>query len=517
MKIATNEEMKSIDQRAIEEFGIPAIILMENAAHAVVEEICLKFDKNSYVTVVSGKGNNGGDGFAIARQLFNKGYTVKVYLVGDRGDFSEDAHVNFNILEAIGVEVEKIIDHRNTNELKYSVIKSDLVVDALFGTGLNSGIFGIANEVIRIINENKNYVISVDIPSGVIGNDGNLAGTAVRADETIIISTPKYGNILHPGTEYNGKIIIKSIGIPVEAKNSPEIKANLVTRDLVKTMIPKRNSNSHKGEYGKMCLVAGSYGMTGAAILTAKAALRSGLGLLKLIIPDSLNHIITSSVPEAITVPLSEMRKGIIGINHISKIIEESENSSVITIGPGCGNTAELSEVIRRVLEEVEIPIVIDADGLNALSKDVRWLLTRKSSKVVLTPHVGEMSRLTGLEIEEIKKNKIEIAREYAEKWNVILVLKDSRTIIAKPDGEIYINYNGNSGMATAGSGDVLTGIISSFISQGLEIEDAAIAGVFIHCDAGDMAARDKGEHGLLAGDIVDGLTYTLKDIVGVM
>lgn len=515
MKIASNEEMKSIDRRAIEEFGIPAIILMENAAYGVVEEICKDFAPGSYITIVSGKGNNGGDGFAVARQLHNKGYGVKVFYTGDRGEFTEDALTNYDILKAIGVEVEEISDHSNTKELQYSIIKSDLVVDALFGTGLNDEIFGIANEVIRIINEYKNYVVSVDIPSGVIGNDGNIAGNAVMADKTIVISTPKYGNILHPGTVYNGEIIFKNIGIPEVAKMDENIKANLITASLVKNLIPRRNSNSHKGVYGKMCLVAGSYGMTGAAILTAKAALRSGLGLLKLIIPESLNHIITSSVPEAITVPLSEMRKGIIGINHISSIISESETASVITIGPGCGNTAELSEVIRRVLEEVDIPIVIDADGLNALSKDVKWLESRKSENVVLTPHIGEMSRLTGLEIEEIKSNKISVAREYAEKWNVILVLKDSRTIVAKPNGEIFINYNGNSGMATAGSGDVLTGIISSFIAQGLSIEEAAIAGVYVHGDAGDKAAKDKGEHGLLSGDIVDGLTYTLKDIVG--
>lgn len=250
--------------------------------------------------------------------------------------------------------------------------------------------------------------------------------------------------------------------------------------------------------------------MTGAAILTCKAALRTGLGLLKLYIPESLNILITTSTPEVITIPLQEMRKGIIGLNHINRIVEESVDASVLTIGPGCGNSSEMMELVRRILDEVEVPIIIDADGLNALSKDVSWL-NNKRGDVILTPHVGEMSRLTGLTTDKINRYPIDIARDFATKWGVILVLKGSRTIIAHPDGNIHVNMNGNPGMATAGSGDVLTGIITGLIGQGLKPKDAAIVGVYLHAMSGDIMVEEKGDHGLLASDLIEGLTLAFK------
>ncbi|WIF95326.1 NAD(P)H-hydrate dehydratase [Caminicella sporogenes] len=514
MKVVLNEEMRKIDKTTIEKYGIPGIILMENAGLGVVEEIIKDFKRDSNFTIICGRGNNGGDGFVIARHLYNKGYNVKVFIIGDSRDISKDALINFKIIQNLNINITNILDEKDLLKLKEGILSSTVVIDALFGTGLSSEVKGIASEVIKYINKYSKYIFSVDIPSGICGDNGQVCGVAVKADKTITFGLKKCGNILYPGAEYCGELILKDIGIPREVVDLMNLKFNIITEEIVKDSIPIRKKDSHKGSYGKANVIAGSFGMTGAAILTCKSALRSGLGLLRLYIAESLNFIIKTNVPEAITVPLGEIRKGVIGINNIREILEGTKDADVLTIGPGCGNTSELSEILKRIIGEVDKPIVIDADGLNVLSKNVEWL-SKKKSEIVITPHLGEMSRLTGLSIEEIKRNPIEVAKNFAQKWNVITVLKSARTIIASPKGEVFINVNGNPGMATAGCGDVLTGIITGFIAQGIEPLKAAIISVYIHGLTGDRVAEKKGEYGLIAGDIIEKLPYTIKDVIG--
>jgi NAD(P)H-hydrate epimerase len=513
LKVALSDEMKMIDRIAIEKYGIPGVVLMENAGKSVVDEIIKEFGFNANFTVVCGRGNNGGDGFVIARHLYDKGFKVKVFIVGDMKGIKGDSLINLNIIINMGVDIREIISDDDLMKLKETVIDYPIVIDALFGTGLNKDVQGIRERIINIINRYSKYTFAVDIPSGIGGNDGKVYKAAIRANKTITFALPKCGNLIYPGAEYNGKLIIKNIGIPNKIIENIELSHNLIDLGIIKYNLPSRRKNTHKGNYGKANIIAGSSGMTGAAILTCKSALRTGLGLLRLYIGESLNHIVKTSIPEIITVPLREIRKGVIGINHIDRIISDTKEASVLTIGPGCGNTAEVSEIIKQVIANVEVPIILDADGLNGLSKNIEWL-SEKKTKIIITPHIGEMSRLTGIEIEEIQENLIKVARDFSQNWGVIVVLKGASTIIASPEGEVFINIKGNPGMATAGSGDVLTGIITGLVAQGLDPLEAAVTGVYIHGVTGDRVARDKGEYGLLAGDMVECIAYTIKDIV---
>ncbi len=513
MKLALNEEMREVDRISIEKYGIPGVVLMENAGSAVVDEIMKTEKPVESVLILCGTGNNGGDGFVIARHLHNANVKIRVFIVGQPKDISGDAELNYQVLRKLDIQIDNVNDHGGLMKLEKLIPAQDVVVDAIFGTGLVDAVQGIHEGVIDIVNRLSKYTVSVDVPSGVSGNTGKIMGVAVKAHKTVTFALPKIGNILYPGADYNGQLVIRQIGLPIKAIQEVGMKHHIVTREHILKLLPDRPQNSHKGTYGKANIIAGSSGMTGAAILTCKAALRSGLGLLKLYIPESLNLLITTSVPEVVTIPLNEMRRGVININQISKIIEESEGVDVVAIGPGCGTASEMSELVRQMIDRVSCPMVIDADGLNVLSKNVSWLENKKS-EIVLTPHPGEMARLAGITIDEVTENPIDTALKFATAYGVVVVLKSSRTIIATPQGEIFVNLTGNSGMATAGSGDVLTGIITGFIAQGMAPREASILSVYIHGRAGDIMAGKKGEFGLLAGDIVSGLTHTLMEIV---
>ena len=511
MKLAINSEMKRLDEMAIEDYEIHSAVLMENAGVCVAREI-LEMDDVKNVTLICGTGNNGGDGFVIARHLHNREISVKIFVIGNMKDLGGDALNNLNILRKMELSIENIKELNNVVRLEKAIKASDLTVDAVFGTGFDRPLETLHVNVFDLVNENSDYILSVDIPSGINGDDGFADQHAIRANKTITFTVPKCGNILYPGCEFNGELLVRGIGIPVGLVENMKIKRNIITEESVMAFFPWRKAFSHKGDYGRVNLIAGSIGMTGAAILACRSALRSGIGLLKLYIPESLAMLITHSVPEAITIPLQEVRKGVIGITHFERIIEESESADVVAIGPGCGNTAETSELVRRIIQELEKPVVIDADGLNAIARNVN-ILNEKKSTIVLTPHPGEMARMIGKTTEEITNRPVETAREYAQKWDVVIVLKGARTVVAAPNGDIYINTTGNSGMATAGSGDVLTGIIAGLIGQGLTPLQAARLGVYVHGRSGDSSAEYKGEYGLLAGDIVEGLIYTMKEM----
>ncbi|MGB3368789.1 MAG: NAD(P)H-hydrate dehydratase, partial [Acidaminobacteraceae bacterium] len=470
MKLVSTEEMRSIYDLSFTKYGVPTIVLMENAGKNIVDEI-LNLDMGlSMFTILCGTNHNGGVGFVAARHLQNLGHKVVVFVVGNPKNLSGDAETNFEILKNLEIQIENISDNNGVIKLEKIIVKTGFVIDAIYGMDEAREMTPVLESIIGVVNASSNFTVSVDIPTGIDGDSGWINKVAIGADKTVALSLPKFGNILFPGAIYNGELVVKEICIPKKAIDDMRLKNSIILNDFAKSLMPSREKDSHKGNYGKANVIAGSSGLTGAAILTCRSALRSGLGLLKLYIPESLNILITTSVPEAVTVPLQEMRKGIIGINHINRIIEDANQVNVLAIGPGCGNTSELSETIRRVLLEVERPVVIDADGLNALAKNVRWL-SEKKAKIVLTPHPGEMSRLSDYTIEEINLKPIEIAREFATKWDVVLVLKGSRTVVALPNAQVYVNVNGNPGMATAGSGDVLTGIITGLIGQGVKAE----------------------------------------------
>lgn len=516
MKIVSNIQMKQLDRMTIEQYGIPGILLMENAGMAVFHEVLhhLQRMEGKQVAIVCGRGNNGGDGFVVARQLFQQNMKVKVFIAANPAVIGGDAKTNLEILKRLGVPIEVVSPKENKSDFLGQLKQYDLIVDAIFGIGLDRNVDEFIGGVIETINEAGKPVISIDIPSGVNAADGSVCGTAVKAQKTIVFQLPKLGNINYPGSDYTGEMIVKNIGIPQEAIISLNPPIQMITIDWVKSILPKRRADTHKGDYGRVYIVAGSTGMTGAAMLTCEAVLRSGAGLVKVAIPQSLNNIMEVRLTEAITVPLPELKKGVVGISDIEKIIKTMSQSDAVAIGPGSGQSRELEEVLRNIFENSTTPMVLDADALNSLANR-KELLKLLKGPAVLTPHPMEMARLTQIAVEDIQRNRVEIAREFAQKWNVIVVLKGARTVVAAPSGEIFINTTGNPGMATAGSGDVLTGIITGFIAQGIEPVSATAAAVYIHGLAGDMAAEELGEYGMMAGDIVTHLPYALKKIVG--
>lgn len=516
MKIVNGDQMKQLDRMAIDKFGIPGVVLMENAGLSVLEEVLKSIEQkeNKEVMIVCGLGNNGGDGFVLARHLFNKGIPVKVVVVGNPSDIGGDAKKNYEIIHKLNVQIHILVGANNLKKFSETIKGYGVIVDAIFGTGLKREIKGTMKEVIEIMNGSGKEIISIDLPSGIGANDGKVYGIAVKADKTVVLELLKIGNIRYPGAEYVGEKIIKNIGIPKAAIESMQLNGNLITRDMIKEILPDRPRDTYKGNYGKVYVVAGSTGMTGAAVLTCKAALRSGAGLLKIPVPQSLNTIMETRLTEAITVPVAEFKKGIVGIGDIGKILKTMEESDVIAVGPGSGTSRELEELLRNILENTSKPIVLDADALNSLAKR-KELLQLIQSPIVMTPHLGEMARLTEFDIDYINSNRIEVALEFSKKWNAIVVLKGARTVVAGPNGEVYMNETGNPGMSTAGSGDVLTGIVTGFISQGIDPLKAAVAAVYIHGMAGDIAAEKLGEYGLLASDIVKQLPFAIKEIVG--
>ncbi len=512
MKLALSSEMNKIDEYIVNEIGISASVLMENAGRVVAHHIYNGHDNLKNVLILSGIGNNGGDGFVVARHLCEKGVDVKVVAVGQPKEMNECAKLSFQIIKNLGIPIYHINDGGGVALLEKLIPIQDMVVDAIFGTGLSKPIEGFYEMVVDAVNRLSDYTVAVDVPSGIDSDSGQIFGSAIRADKTISFIFPKVGNIMYPAADCCGELIVETIGISTKFIPTDNMKHNVITENVARDLIPPRPKDSHKGIYGTACVIAGSSGMTGAAILTCKAALRCGLGLLKLYIPESLRHLITTSIPETVIVPIEEMRKGVISLSQIDSIIGSVAESSVVAIGPGCGVSGEMNEMLRRLITELEVPLIIDADGLNALAKNVE-LLNDKKSQILITPHAGEMARLLSTTIDEVMLNPIDTAISFAKKYGVIVVLKNSRTVIANPSGEVYVNVNGNTGMATGGTGDVLTGIITGFVAQGLSLYHAAILGVYIHGSAGDVMSESKGEFGLVATDLVEGMPSAFRKL----
>lgn len=514
MRIVTADEMKALDQAAIENYGIPGLVLMENAGIRVVDLIRRVIGglRGRSVTVFIGKGNNGGDGLVIARHLLNMGAGVKVLSIVNVGEISGDAAVNLNIWRKMGQKIYSVHQGDGINIVKLALMKTDLVVDAIYGTGFHGKMLEGAGRVIKVINKSGKPVVAVDIPSGLEAGTGRVNGPCIRAHQTVTFGLPKLGLYLEPGAGYAGEITVADISLPAVLVEKEAPRRYLLTAECVKRWLPPRPASAHKGNFGRVLIIAGSRGMTGAACLAGAAALRSGAGLVTVAVPETLHDIMEGKLTEAMTVPLPDTGGGSLSREARSRILSLLENMDALAIGPGLSLAPETISLVRELLPAIKIPFVLDADALNALAGQVS-ILGSLQAPAVITPHPGEMARLMGVAPKDIQADRIGAAIKAAATWNVATLLKGARTVVAAPEGVVYINPTGNPGMATGGSGDVLTGIVVSLIAQGLEPGRAAAAGAYIHGLAGDMTAKEKGMMGLIAGDIVSILPAAAQEL----
>lgn len=516
MKAVTGAQMGEIDKYSIEKLGIPGIVLMENAALQIVRHVEAYFEQNPNlprdVILVAGKGNNAGDAFAAARHLLVKGYNAILYCLFDKAFLMGDARLNFDIIERLGAQIRLFDGTRDIAGFINEICKSQVVIDGIFGTGFRGRVKGYLTDVINAINENSKHTISIDIASGIESATGKVSDSCIKADKTVTFELPKIGQLVYPGASCTGKLAVESIGMPGESIANIVVNTCLTDLQTVKDIIPARNAEFNKGSCGKVAVVTGSHGMAGSGCLTSRASLRTGSGLVYIGAPKSMLSIYQSVVPEAVGIGLTEYN-GVLGQKSIEGILNLIKKCDVAAIGPGLSSNESIYHIIASAAESVEVPVVLDADALNALAGDT-GILSKFKKEVVITPHPGEMARLTGLDTAYIQENRLEVARKYSQLWGVTVVLKGARTLIADSRGTVYINPTGNAGMATAGSGDSLTGIIASLIGQGAEAFRAAVAGVFIHGLAGDIAAGQKGQHGLTAMDIVECIPAAMKKII---
>lgn len=513
-KIVNSQQMYEVDRRTINEFGTPGSELMERAGRAVVEAIAARWDglAGLRVVVVCGKGNNGGDGYVIGRLLHENSALVHLFLAANRDQVDGDAAEHMRRLEASGVQVEGV-EGDGGRALNSALSECDLVVDALLGIGLRAAPRELVHRVIGQINDAARPIVAVDLPSGVDADTGAVPGIGVRAGLTVSFGLPKLGHLLYPGKAHCGALQLADIGFAEEALRDVEPAAHLLDDHAVGALLPRRPGDVHKGRCGTVAVVAGSVGMTGAAALTAEAALRAGAGRVSLGVPASLNDIMEIKLTEVMTQPLAEVRRhrclALRALGHIEKFCAQA---SVLALGPGLGRHRETAELVRRVVRRSPLPLVLDADGLNACVGAVE-LLAERTQPTILTPHMGEFARLSELSREEIRAHPIELSREFAVRYEVTLVLKGAPTFIAFPNGRVIVNPTGNAGMATAGAGDVLTGLVAGLWAQGMEADHAASLAVYVHGAAGDRARDRLGEWSLTAGDIAAELPAVMVEL----
>ncbi|CQR72153.1 Bifunctional NAD(P)H-hydrate repair enzyme Nnr [Sporomusa ovata DSM 2662] len=513
MKAATAAEMREIDRIAISDYGIPGTVLMENAGVAVVRhlESIMEVLSERKFCIFAGKGNNGGDGYVIARHLVNQGAKVKVFLLGEKASVSGDARINLDIIDKMNIDIIEIASERDWDKVRVAATFADCLVDALVGTGFRGEVVGDMARVIDSINAAGKLVVAVDIPSGVEADTGRICGKAVRAAQTVTFCLPKPGLFLYPGAEFAGELMVADIGIPTAVVTRQQIKQNILMAGAIRTILPQRSPDAHKGINGRLAVVAGSRGLSGAAAMTAEAALRAGAGLITLATPASIQNVVAVKLTEVMTTALSETATGGMSQDAVAEIAALAAKNDVLAIGPGIGRHEATVAAVRAAITTVECPLVIDADALYALA-GYTDLLTECTALPVLTPHPGEMGLLTGLSAQEVNSDRVTIARQAAGEWGSIVILKGAHTIVAFPDGEVYINTTGNVGMATGGTGDALTGIIAAMIAQGMSSHDAALAGVYIHGLAGDIAAQ-AGMVGMAATDLIKAVPAALYGI----
>jgi hydroxyethylthiazole kinase-like uncharacterized protein yjeF len=507
MRVLTSQQMRDADRRTTEEIGIPSLVLMENAGRQVVASMEATFQdlSNLHVAILCGKGNNGGDGFVAARVLAERGIDISVFLVGVSADVRGDARVNLGALRALDIDVVEIADAATWELHGSDVLAADVIVDAIFGTGLKEPVTGLVETIIADLNACPRPVVAVDLPSGLSADSAEVIGPAVAAALTVTLGAPKVALVLPPAERHAGSLVIADIGIPesiIENLDGPWLE--LITKTRMATLVTPRVPESQKGDYGRILIVAGSKGKTGAAHLAAAGALRSGAGLVTVATPASCQPILATLGVEYMTLALEETSEGQAAWEALDRILDT--DADVIALGPGLGRAPSTMALVQAVVERAGVPLVLDADALFAFVGESDRLLGREDAEVIITPHPGEMARLTGLTVEAVQANRVEVARTFAVNHRLHVVLKGHRTVVATPDGKAYINLTGNPGMASGGTGDVLTGIVAAWFAQLLDTSDAAQLAVYLHGLAGDLAAADEGEVAMVAGDLVDRL-----------
>lgn len=516
MILVTASEMQEMDRRTIEDFGLPGMVLMENAGRGATRFLCERFPdiENKLVGVIAGRGNNGGDGYVVARYLKQKGVHVQVYLLSTADRVRGDAAANLKFLKPLDIPLVEIPDEISFSKYQSEMAECEVWIDAILGTGLKSDVRGYFKTVIEFINGLNKPVFAVDVPSGLNSDTGRVGGACIRASATATFAFAKTGHVIHPGPQYTGALDVVDIGIPAPIVAEVMPRQQLLTSELIQSCLAPRLPDAHKGTTGHLLIIAGSPGKTGAAAMTAIAAMRSGAGLVTLGIAETLNAVLESQVLEAMTAPLPETQPGVLGKSAFDAIKNLMGGKKCVAIGPGLGQAEMTQNLVRKIVKSSSIPLVIDADGLNHLAGDAQSL-KKAGGPVILTPHPGEMARLLGTAVGAVQQDRVNCARDFAAGFNVHVVLKGARTVIALPDGRVFINPTGNAGMASGGMGDVLTGIIAGLIVQGLSPEDACRAGVYMHGAAADSQARSMGPYGYLAGDVMQAIPAEIRKLVG--
>ena len=504
MKISSVAEMRKLDRAAIETYGIKEELLMENAGDAVYFVILNEFGtKRKRFVVFCGMGNNGGDGFVIARKVHSSGGLVKVFILGDQQKYRGAAKLNLDILKSLPVEIREVRDEPSVH---MDIMHSDAIVDAILGTGLEREVKGFYRDIIHTINKSGKTVFSADIPSGVSGDTGGVMGVSVKADYTVAFGLPKLGNLMFPGHDLCGDLYVTHISFPPELYDSNDLKVGISPH----ISLPAREANAHKGSIGQALFISGASNYFGAPYFAALSFLKAGGGYSRLAAPESITPFIAGKGSEIVLLPQKQTESGSISIENKDALLDLANKMDMVVMGPGLSLNAETQILVRALVRELDVPLLLDGDGITAACSDLQILKERRA-KTVLTPHLGEMARITGFDPQKIDQNKIGILQGTSETLQTIVVLKGAHSLIGLPDARVFLNMSGNSGMATAGSGDVLTGVIAAMFGLGLGLEDAVLKGVFLHGFAGDLAAEAKGADGMTAQDILEYLPLALK------
>ncbi|HKY21496.1 MAG TPA: NAD(P)H-hydrate dehydratase [Vicinamibacterales bacterium] len=504
MRVLNAAQMRDADRQTVDDIGIPSMVLMENAGRQVVAALEAAHDDlaDKYVAVLCGPGNNGGDGFVVARTLHQRGVEVSVFVIGTITSIKGDARLNVEILGRLGLTVVEIADEQAWDLHFSEISQCDLIVDAIFGTGLKSPLAGMMETVAADVNASGLPVIAIDLPSGLSADHAEPIGECIRATMTVTLAAPKLPLVLPPGESQAGNIVVADIGIPPEViDNLAGPRLELLTREAMREIIQPRESDSHKGDYGHVLVVAGSRGKTGAAHLAAVGALRSGAGLVSVATPKSSQPIVAAMGSEYMTLALDETPDGSVAASSLQAILDSEQD--VIAAGPGLGTGPDVTAFVQDLVQKSETPLVLDADALNALASNPDLLQAGPGSRpIIITPHPGEMSRLANTSVDEVQASRLDVARDFAVQHQIYVVLKGYRTLIATPDGKVFINPLGNPGMATGGTGDVLCGVLAAWLAQLLDAEAACKIAVYLHALAGDLTEADEGEVAMTAGDL---------------
>jgi ADP-dependent NAD(P)H-hydrate dehydratase / NAD(P)H-hydrate epimerase len=507
----TREQIRDYDRISMETYGILGAQLMENAGRGAAQYILARFETKRRIAVVTGPGNNGGDGFAVARHLLNAGCAVTVFSAVPAESLTGDARLNFEILKKTNADIADLSTPESFADFDARLAEYDLAIDALLGTGVSRDVEGLLDRVISCINASRVPIVSLDIPSGLDADTGHLWGNAVRATATVTFGHIKRGLLLYPGAEHTGELETVSIGAPSAVSEQAGYDGRILSKKMLLPLIPQRKPDCHKGTVGHLLVVGGLSGKTGAATITGNAAIRTGCGLVT--VATSLQaqptleakclEVMVDHIIDATDSPLSE--------KSAARVATLLEGKKAVALGPGLGTGPAISHLAVRLLKSLSVPVVVDADGINILADDPSSV-ARIEAPMIFTPHPGEMARFINKSVHAVQSDRIGVCRETAQRNHVVVVLKGAHTVVASPDGRVFINPTGNAGMATAGMGDVLTGIIGGLLAQGIEPLDAALLGVYLHGAAGDRAVCRTGEAGLLASDVILDIPQILRD-----